>query len=1735
MGRRPTAFWLVVVVTVLSGLALAPAPVPVPASALAPVLAVARALGPSPSLAPVLGPVLSLLLPLPGLRPPVAEAGGRSAVPVPIGVGAVRAGPGIAGAVSGSTSECTSIDFGAVKPSLSPYVAPMAFQATVAPSENPVEVSISGSDLVEVNPSGEPRTIPSTRVSWRRSWTEEGEWAPLSPTPAPVMTIPAATTASICLDFKYDVLWEDPAGSFSGTVTLSFAPHSSAVLSKAVPNPFSPNGDGRKDTTTIACDVNWDPDPEATIVGRIEQGGGQDLVVLKEFLCTTVQDPGTVRGTWDGTRTGGGVVEDGLYRYAFYVVEGSGAPREFASGAVQVDSTAPVLEVSSPQDGSQVETNLVVTGTTSSPEDLVSVFVGDVVLAQARPAADGTFSVRVRVPPGQSELTVLSEDLAGNRASCTVTVINNSAVVILAPSYAATQSPVVEFRGRGPVLAMVSLAVNGRPAGSTKASATGDWVVRGVALSPGDNIVTASATNQRGEVVATEKPVVVHFRPTSGTALITGRVSDARTGGAVAGAEVSLVAGGATIGTVRTSADGRYELKDVPSGTWRLRAVALNYVAQETGDITLGAGETRTVDFALVPNRALVVRKSVSTSTSTTGDIVGYAITVENLTDGIVRDVRVVDLLPPGVAVIDGTSEVQSVPCEPDMVAPREATWAIGDLGPRESATVRFRAAVGFDAAAGKVTNAACAMGSTDLGPVKTPLAEATMHVSKGVFSDDGTVFGRVFLDLDGDGTLGPDDFVLAGAAIVTEDGTEVATDACGLYSLKGVRPGLHTIVLREDSLPVNFECPRKARLVDVGLRALVRLDFPVVVANGYLNGNGNGYWNGYGNGNGNENPGGNGVPSGNGKVNGNGVLNGNGKSNGIGNGNSNGNSIANGIGNGKANGNGTRAAIAKTYGKEPLVLVALGEAVISSATFSGNVEEAQAVERDGARTLDGNLAFFLRGWIKGKYLLTAGFDLGRHFDGRGAYLNPDAYYPVYGDMTQVTRSLPYAGPLYVGIEWDGWKATWSTFRTDFMESDLASYVRTLPGGLVTYEGNHIKAAVFDSVTTQVAARDEFAADGTSGPFKLTHTRVIGETERVQVMTRSASGVEVASRVLRRDVDYDIDYTAGSILLAAPLPKEDGAGNLNFLVVSYEYEPVATDIASHVQGAAASAWVTPRLRLGAGIVKHAASPALLLLYNVHGEYLITQKLSVYGEVAGSSAGAAPAASAAAVDDRKGADEAAGAGNGRALSLRCSGEVGPVTVRARYRAIGPGFTSPTAQLKDDVSELTLKASADIAPGLRLSGEATEVRDNVSGSREGSPTSDRSWGVGASYVLHGLGSVEARVRGRAVVDETSGGEAVNRTESSWGLGLTRPLGDMEGIAVAGASIGVGYDSVRKEDAVEGKGSTDSSVYLRAGGRVLDSVDTSVTLRFGSWADLATGEAVARYSALQASAEGAVAEGLKLSVSYSTKLETRLPDETQARSGGASARIEWAASSSFRSYAGVGTSSSGDGAAVSVGASYKPADLFEAYLRYEKSLEKDKTLLSLGATGRPIQGLELSARYGREANGTASALSYEVGFAWRPLMGDRLVLFGGTVAKQAEGNRLPGNFTRTQTNHLGLSLAVDPLTDVSGRYAWKMVAQRNGLPEVSVETSLASVRITRKLGAEFDVAGEYTTYFTDVAERRRTEAAVEVGFLPRETLRLAVGYRWTRSDCGGLRGGAWGASHIYLRLGYSWVTGL
>jgi len=152
-------------------------------------------------------------------------------------------------------------------------------------------VTIKGEDLKD-----EPRSIPCTRISWRMSG--EPSWSQLAENPASLVVVPVGERRNICLDFKYDVLWEDPVGEYTAPVTVSFLPRAEAVLSKAAPNPFSPNGDGIKDETVIACDLTWEQDePEAIqcILALADDGSSETIKTLE---IPGVHSPGTARVTW---------------------------------------------------------------------------------------------------------------------------------------------------------------------------------------------------------------------------------------------------------------------------------------------------------------------------------------------------------------------------------------------------------------------------------------------------------------------------------------------------------------------------------------------------------------------------------------------------------------------------------------------------------------------------------------------------------------------------------------------------------------------------------------------------------------------------------------------------------------------------------------------------------------------------------------------------------------------------------------------------------------------------------------------------------------------------------------------------------------------------------------------------------------------------------------------------------------------------------------------------------------------------------------------------------------------------------------------------------------------------------------------------------------------------------------------------------------------------------------------
>ena len=106
-----------------------------------------------------------------------------------------------------------------------------------------------------------------------------------------------------------------------------------------------------------------------------------------------------------------------------------------------------------------------------------------------------------------------------------------------------------------------------------------------------------------------------------------------------------------------------------------------------------------------------------------------------------------------------------------------------------------------------------------------------------------------------------------------------------------------------------------------------------------------------------------------------------------------------------------------------------------------------------------GRLAFYLKGKIRGRYILTASLDtdeenLDTLFSGMDRKdprqllrrLDPDDYYPVYGDDSILKEDAPTAGKFYVRIDRGSSHVMWGNFKTRIDGVELARYERALYG-----------------------------------------------------------------------------------------------------------------------------------------------------------------------------------------------------------------------------------------------------------------------------------------------------------------------------------------------------------------------------------------------------------------------------------------------------------------------------------------------------------------------------------------------------------------------------------------------------------------------------------------------------------------------------------------------------------------
>ena len=304
-------------------------------------------------------------------------------------------------------------------------------------------------------------------------------------------------------------------------------------------------------------------------------------------------------------------------------------------------------------------------------------------------------------------------------------------------------------------------------------------------------------------------------------------------------------------------------------------------------------------------------------------------------------------------------------------------------------------------------------------------------------------------------------------------------------------------------------------------------------------------------------------------------------------------------------------------------ILVGLAEGTVAHKSLSGNMQALNDLDRGDRTYKQGRIAFFAKGKVKGKYLLTLAYDTHKKQRDNGSSLetpintiDPDAWYTIYADNSHSQYDAPSAKKLYVKIEKDNFYAVFGDFQTSLSVTELTKYERTLTGIKSEYKGKRFEYKGFISETSNKHHHQEIPGDGTSGLYHLNND-ILVNSEKVKIETRDRFHSEtiIESRELTRYQDYEIDYDAGTLFFKFPINGRDQNFNPNFIVVDYDSE---TDAEKSIIAGGRIAVKTDdeKLQVGLSAIQNGRNSAKDdTLIGVDASYQITKDTKIRAEIA----------------------------------------------------------------------------------------------------------------------------------------------------------------------------------------------------------------------------------------------------------------------------------------------------------------------------------------------------------------------------------------------------------------------------------------------------------------------------------------------------------------------------------------
>ena len=434
--------------------------------------------------------------------------------------------------------------------------------------------------------------------------------------------------------------------------------------------------------------------------------------------------------------------------------------------------------------------------------------------------------------------------------------------------------------------------------------------------------------------------------------------------------------------------------------------------------------------------------------------------------------------------------------------------------------------------------------------------------------------------------------------------------------------------------------------------------------------------------------------------------------------------------------------------------MVGIADVTVGQNRMSGNIEPLAADDHfDEEVFVDGRIAFYLRGRIQGRYLITAQLDtreneLGdifsnpRQTDPRSVFrrLDPDQFYPVYGDNSTTISDVDTQGPFYVRLEWDQSQIVWGNYNTSITGTEFAQYNRSLYGaqlqyrsaGTTRYGDPRATLTAFASEARSALAEDVFVGTGGS-LYYLRQTDIVQGSDKARIEIRERDSNRTLENItLVRGRDYEIDEIQGRIILTRPLTQvtngtappiissEPLEGNDVFLFVEYEYIPDAFSPDDLTYGGRAQSWIDDRVGVGGTYIRERRDGAD---YELRGaDVTLRSGNGTYLKLEYAESQAQQAAQNLLSDDGGLSFEQRATGNGtagRALAIEGSvnlseltGNVADGQITAWWNRRDAGFSTARIGGGENVAEFGARAHWRASDGLFVTAQAAVIdRDNL----------------------------------------------------------------------------------------------------------------------------------------------------------------------------------------------------------------------------------------------------------------------------------------------------------------------------------------------------------------------------------------------------------------------------------------